>query len=353
MPAINNLVSPKNSPPIKLGVSSCLTGQCVRYDGGHKYSPYIMETLGNFFHLVPTCPEVEYGFPVPREPMDLVGSVRHPRLITASSGMDYTHDMQKFCARKVGELEKEHLSGFILKSNSPSCGLFRVPSKHPPKKRVKLPGAAPENFPCELPDKDPTKKFTPQNGRGLFASALAEHFPHLPLEEEKRLNDTSRRENFLERVLGYKRWQDFLANAPNPQRLKDFHFRQKLLLISHSPRHHNALEKLTFAGDKLPSSQLFTNYETLYMAALSHHSTIKKNIPIIQKLCELLQPYLIPREEVELLEILRAYQSNLASRATLLTLINHYTHKYELTSLQNQSYLSPYPPIFPDRTNIR
>jgi uncharacterized protein YbbK (DUF523 family) len=172
---------------IKIGVSSCLLGESVRYDGSHKHDPYLTATFGRSFSLVPVCPEIGCGLPVPREAMRLEGDPAQPRLLTHQSRIDLTAPMQAFCVAKVQELEAADLCGFIFKKNSPSCGLFCV--------EVYNHGVA------------------TLNGRGLFAAAVAQHFPLLPLEEEGRLNDPLRRENFIEQVCSYRRWKDLRGEA--------------------------------------------------------------------------------------------------------------------------------------------
>jgi len=167
---------------IKIGASSCLLGEPVRYDGGHKHNHYITATLGQYFTFVPVCPEVGCGLPIPREAMRLEGDPAAPRLLTNKSRVDLTAQMLAFCAAKVKELEQEDLCGFIFKKDSPSCGLFRV--------------------------KFYNNGVAAKSGRGLFAAAVAQHFPLLPLEEEGRLNDPLLRENFIERVFSYHRGKD-------------------------------------------------------------------------------------------------------------------------------------------------
>ncbi|MDR3578413.1 MAG: DUF523 domain-containing protein [Oryzomonas sp.] len=175
---------PNSSPeaavaPIAVGVSSCLLGERVRYDGGHKHAPAITGCLGRFFRFVPVCPETGCGMPTPREAMRLEGDPDAPRLVTHQSRIDLTDQMLAWCRLKVKELEGVDLCGFILKSNSPSCGLFRV--------KIHNDGKA-------------TK-----NGSGLFAVAVVGHFPLLPVEEEGRLNARCCREEFIERVFDYWR----------------------------------------------------------------------------------------------------------------------------------------------------
>lgn len=160
---------------VTIGVSACLLGQNVRYDGGHKLDRYITETLGRFFRFLPVCPEVECGMTIPREAMRLEGDPAGQRLITISSRMDKTEQILSFSHRRVRELESEDLCGFIFKSNSPSCGLRSA--------RICADG-----------------EMSAECGSGLFAAAVSRHFPLLPLEEEGRLNDPRIRENFIERA---------------------------------------------------------------------------------------------------------------------------------------------------------
>jgi uncharacterized protein YbbK (DUF523 family) len=170
---------------IRLGISSCLLGAEVRYDGGHKRDAFLTDTLGPFVEWVPVCPEVEIGLGVPRDTLRLVGDEEAPRLIVQKTGEDLTARMQRFARARAEELAALRLHGYVLKRASPSCGLFRV--------RVHCENGAPSG-----------------GGRGLFAAALVERFPTLPVEEEGRLTDPAIRENFIERVFAAARWQRFL-----------------------------------------------------------------------------------------------------------------------------------------------
>lgn len=164
---------------IRLGISACLLGRPVRYDGGHNFDQFLVDELGRFVEYVPVCPEAEAGLGVPREAMRLVGDPEHPRLVTVSTGTDLTDLMAAWAERRVQELEAEDLSGFIFKKDSPSCGLMRVK--------------------VYVEDGVPIRK-----GVGMFARAFAEYFPALPVEEEGRLDDAGIREDFIERVLALK-----------------------------------------------------------------------------------------------------------------------------------------------------
>ncbi len=173
-----------NSSSIRLGISACLLGQNVRYDGGHQHDRFLTDTLGRYVTYVPVCPEVECGLPVPREAMRLVGTADSPRLVTISTKKDLTAQMQSWARRRVSELEAEDLCGFIFKSKSPSSGMERV-------KVYSEENGIPAH-----------------NGVGMFARAFMEHFPLLPCEEEGRLHDPVLRENFIERIFVYRRWRE-------------------------------------------------------------------------------------------------------------------------------------------------
>lgn len=304
---------------IKIGVSSCLLGNPVRYDGGHKHDRYITDILGNYFKFVPVCPEVESGLTIPRETMRLVGDVENPRLLTSRSGQDYTEQMQQFCVRKVEELVKENLCGFIFKKDSPSSGLFRVKVYHQ------------------------SGKSAQKIGRGLFASAMAGQFPQLPMEEEGRLHDPGIRENFIEHIFCYKRWKDFLAGQPDFKKLISFHTQQKLLLMAHSPPHYSLLGKLVAFGKQLPKEQLLKDYEKKYMDALSNFSSIKKHTNVMLHIMGHFKNHITSDEKQELLELIWNYKATLLPLIVPLTLINHYVRKYNIGYLKKQVYLSPHP----------
>ena len=165
---------------LRVGISSCLLGAPVRYDGGHKLDRYLRDTLGRMVEYVPVCPEVECGLPAPREAMHLVGDPAAPRLVTRNTGRDLTGQMLTWAQRRVRELEQEQLHGFVFKSNSPGCAVAGV-------------AVHTENG------------SSPPPGAGLFARAFREHFPLLPAESDDRLHDPLLRESFVERVLSLRR----------------------------------------------------------------------------------------------------------------------------------------------------
>ncbi len=302
---------------ITIGVSSCLLGEPVRYDGGHKQDRYITDILGQYFRFLPVCPEVGCGLPIPRESMRLEGDSAHPRLVTGRSRIDLTEQMLAFCTAKIKELEEADLCGFIFKKDSPSSGLFRV--------KVYNKGSA------------------VKNGRGLFAAAVARRFPLLPMEEEGRLNDPHLRENFIERIFSYRRWKSFLAADPTLGRLVEFHTAHKLLMMAHSPEAYRHMGALVAHGKDWQLPELLARYEELFMKGLALHASTKKNTNVLQHMMGYFKKQLSTEEKAELLEIIGQYQDHLVPLIVPLTLLRHYVRKYDQQYLQGQIYLSPHP----------
>jgi uncharacterized protein YbgA (DUF1722 family)/uncharacterized protein YbbK (DUF523 family) len=306
------------SSPVKIGVSACLLGEKVRYDGGHKHDRYITDTLGRFFTFVPVCPEVESGMTTPREAMRLEGDPAAPRLMTSRSRIDKTEQMLAFCRAKVPELQTANLCGFIFKKGSPSSGLFRV--KVYDEKGV------------------PTK-----SSRGLFARAIAGSFPLLPMEDEGRLLDPDLRENFLERVFSYHRWKEFLVGGFSASRLMEFHTAHKLLLMAHSPELYRKLGALVAHGRDFPRKELQHDYEELFMKGLALLATVKKNTNVLHHIMGYFKKELAPEEKTELLEVITRYHDHLIPLIVPITLLQHYVNKYRQAYLQGQVYLAPHP----------
>jgi len=308
---------PSKSTGINIGVSACLLGERVRYDGGHKHDRYITDVLGSFFNFVPVCPEVGCGLPVPRESMRLEGERDAPRLITGKSRIDKTDQMSAFCKAKVTELESEDLCGFIFKKDSPSSGLFRV--------KIYNNGVA------------------VKNGTGLFAAEVVKTFPLLPMEEEGRLNDLVIRENFIERVFCYRRWKDFLKTGPTAGKLVEFHTAHKLLMMAHSPQVYREMGVLVAHGKELNLPELLRRYEELFMKGLTLQATVKKNTNVLHHITGYFKHELTPTEKSELLEIIDQYRNHLLPLIVPVTLLKHYVSRYDKQYLAGQVYLSPHP----------
>jgi uncharacterized protein YbgA (DUF1722 family)/uncharacterized protein YbbK (DUF523 family) len=302
---------------IRVGVSSCLLGEKVRYDGGHKHDHYITDTLGRFIKFVPVCPEVNCGLPVPREAMRLEGDPENPRLMTIRTRVDLTEQMRDYCRRVAVELENEDLCGFIFKKNSPSSGLFRV--------------------------KVYNKGVPAKSGRGLFADTVVKHFSLLPVEEEGRLYDMNIRENFIERVFAFRRWKDFLAESEDLGRLVEFHTNHKLQLMAHSPQLYREMGKLVAEGKSMDRPRLLARYPELFMRALALHATAKKNADVLMHIMGYFRKELTHGEKAELLEVIRQYHDRLIPLIVPVTLLRHYVNKYDQQYLKKQLYLNPHP----------
>ncbi|MDA8164780.1 MAG: DUF523 and DUF1722 domain-containing protein [Desulfobacteraceae bacterium] len=305
------------SDEIKVGISACLLGEKVRYDGGHKLDPYLAGTLGRYVRFVPVCPEVECGLPVPREAMRLEGDPGHPRLVTRHTRIDHTERMLAWAGRRVEELAREELSGFIFKSRSPSSGMERV--------------------------KVSTATGMARKGVGLFARELMRRLPLLPAEDEGRLQDPGLRENFIERLFVYRRWQQLLQESPGRGGLVGFHTEHKLMVLAHSPERYRELGRLVAQAKEHGFGELLAAYERLLMTALRLRATPRKNANVLQHLMGYFKKQLAPDEKQELLEVIDQYRRELLPLIVPVTLVNHYVRKYGEDYLARQWYLRSHP----------
>lgn len=308
----------ENSYRPRVGISTCLLGERVRWDGGHRHDRYLTGTLGRFVEYVPVCPEVECGYPVPREPFHLEGDPEEPRLITSRTGQDHTGRMEEWARNRVRELEKEDLCGFIFKSGSPSSGMERV--------KVRNEKGMPE-----------------KKGRGIFARIFMEHFPNIPTEEDGRLHDMPIRENFVERIFTLKRWREMVKEKGDLGGIVEFHTRHKMLILSHQPRIYRDMGRLVAEGKKLPGKALFQSYQDLLMEALRYKTTPSKNTNVLQHAMGYFKKDLSADEKRELLEVIEEYRLSYIPLIVPVTLINHYVRKYGKAYLENQVYLYPHP----------
>jgi uncharacterized protein YbgA (DUF1722 family)/uncharacterized protein YbbK (DUF523 family) len=303
---------------IKIGISTCLLGEKVRYDGGHKLDRYITDTLGDFFEWLPVCPEVEYGLPVPRESMHLTGDPASPRLVTVRTGIDHTEGMKKWAEDKLGQLKTEELCGFIFKSKSPSSGISGI--------KVYPSSGIPSN-----------------KGTGIFGGAFMLYFPLIPVIDDGRLHDPDLRENFIERVLVFKRWKKFLKNSPKIRDLIAFHTNLKLLVLSHSPKHYDALGKLVAQAKKYQPDVLYSEYIRILMEGLRLLATTKKNTNVLSHIAGYFKKQLSSEDKRELLEVIEQYHNGHIPLIVPIVLINHYVRKFEQPYLKMQFYLNPHP----------
>jgi uncharacterized protein YbgA (DUF1722 family)/uncharacterized protein YbbK (DUF523 family) len=302
----------------RVGISACLLGQKVRYDGSDKRDHFLTDTFGLHVEWVPVCPEVEVGMGVPREPVRLVSDPAAPRMIAERSGRDWTRAMNYYAHRRASALTQLNLSGYVFKKDSPSCGVERV--------RV-------YNL----------KGVPARQGRGLFAAALMRQLPLLPVEEEGRLNDPVLRENFVERVFAYHRWQQLAGRRRSIASLVDFHTRHKFLLLAHSERHYRKLGRMVAEVKQSPITGAYEEYGHLFMAALAIHATVKKHCNVLNHIMGYFSKELSPSERKELLALIVDSRRKLAPLIVPLTLVRHYVNKYRVAYLQDQVYLQPSP----------
>jgi uncharacterized protein YbgA (DUF1722 family)/uncharacterized protein YbbK (DUF523 family) len=301
-----------------VGISSCLLGEKVRFDGGHKRDAFLVETFGRYVEWAPVCPEVEMGLGTPRETLRLVRIGHDTRLVMPKTAVDHTEAMRTYAHRRVAELAKEGLCGYVLKKGSPSCGMERV--------RV---------FDAhEVPSK---------SGRGLFAEALLRQFPNLPVEEEGRISDPRIRENFVERVFAYHRLRSLFGGGWKLGDLVRFHPAHKLLLMAHSPKAYADLGRLVAGAQATPRVQLRDRYESAFMGALREIATTKRHSNVLQHIVGYFSKKLDVDSCGELHALIQDYRAGLVPLVVPITLIRHYVRQLDVTYLRGQVYLEPHP----------
>jgi uncharacterized protein YbgA (DUF1722 family)/uncharacterized protein YbbK (DUF523 family) len=305
--------------PIRIGVSACLLGAEVRFDGGHKRDSFLTGTLARFVEFVPVCPEVEVGMGTPREPIRLVRHGASVRLLGTRTGADWTAQMERFARARVAALAGERLSGYVLKKDSPSCGMERV-KIHPAADGV------PE-----------------RTGTGLFAAALMARFPSMPIEEEGRLEDPRLRENFVERVFAYHRLQALFEPRWTIGGLVRFHTAHKLVLLAHDPRAYSSLGRLVASATTRPRAAVRARYESEFMAALSRIATPGRHANVLQHMAGYLKARLDQATRSELQQVIDDHRLGLVPLIVPITLIRHHVRRHGVEYLLGQVYLDPHP----------
>jgi uncharacterized protein YbgA (DUF1722 family)/uncharacterized protein YbbK (DUF523 family) len=307
-----------SSSPVAIGISSCLLGERVRYDGGHKRNDFLTDTFGRFVQWVEVCPEVEVGLPTPRDSLRLEGSTESPRMVAPKSGKDITAEMRRFSRARVAQLAAGDLCGYVFKKGSPSCGLYRV--------RVYNQSGMP------TPD-----------GRGLFAQAVTSEWPSLPVEEEGRLSDPALRENFVERVFAFRRLKDLFASKWNPQDLIAFHTSHKLQLLAHSPQLQREIGRLVGQAGSLGRTDLMERYRAKFMSALERKTSRSKHVNVLEHGLGHFKKILSADARALLVEAIGDYRDELVPLIVPVTLLSHYVRLYEIEYLEGQTYLEPHP----------
>jgi uncharacterized protein YbgA (DUF1722 family)/uncharacterized protein YbbK (DUF523 family) len=306
-------------PRIRIGISACLLGQEVRYNGGHKRDAFLTDTFGRYVEWVPVCPEVELGMGTPRPPIRLERLGEEVRLVMPSTGEDYTEPMRAWSQRRAEALAGMELDGYVLKKDSPSCGMERV-------KVYPGPGQ---------PSKD---------GRGLFAAALIARLPDLPVEEEGRLNDPPLRENFIARVFVHHRWREGEREGWTRAGLMRFHERHKFLLMGRNQAGMRRLGRLLGeAGKDAPIEELAAVYRAGLTEILRRPATRRGHTNVLHHLAGFVSDALDGEDRAELAETIERYRLGLVPLIVPLTLIRHHVRRQGVAYLQDQVYLEPHP----------
>ena len=303
---------------VKIGIASCLLGNPVRWNGGHKRDRFIVNTLGQHVDFVPVCPESECGLGIPRETMHLAGDPKAPRLVTTKTGEDKTDQMQRWAKKRLKALKGEGLCGYIFKTKSPSNGM----------RSLKVFATREQIF---------------YNGVGIYARMFMDQFPNLPVIDDGMLHDPGLRANFIGQIFTLRRWREAQAGRKTVGRLVAFHTGQKLLMMSHSHKHYREMGKLVAAGKSFPAKELYARYEALLLESLRLKTTIKKNCNVLMHILGYFKNQLTPDEKQEMLEIIDRYRSEEVPLVVPITLANHYVRKYDQPYLKLQTYLNPHP----------
>ena len=307
-----------STAPVRIGVSACLLGQNVRYDGGHKRDAFLAGTLGRFVDWVAVCPEIELGLGTPRDTIRLERRGGRVRLVEPRAGRDLTDAMRAYAERRISQIERLELSGFVLKKDSPSCGMERV--------RVYGPHGMPA-----------------RSGRGTFAEALLERLPDLPVEEEGRLSDPRLRENFVQRVFARHRLHGFFSRRWTVGGLVAFHASQKLLLMAHSPEAYARLGRLVARAKGLERPALEREYVRETMRALSRPATVGRHVNVLEHVLGYFSDRLAREERAEMVSLVADYRAGLVPLIVPLTLVRHHVRRLGISYLQQQVYLRPHP----------
>jgi uncharacterized protein YbgA (DUF1722 family)/uncharacterized protein YbbK (DUF523 family) len=275
--------------PIRVGVSACLLGEAVRWDGGHKRNAWLTDTLGPHVEWVPVCPEVEL-----------------------------TEAMARFARRRIAELDRLDLGGYVLKSRSPpSCGMERVPVHG--------------------------RRTAPRRGTGAFARVLLAHFPLLPVEEEERLHDPRRRETFVAFLLAYARWRHALAAGMTAERLAAFHAANELVVRAHAPTAYGRLGVLIVSAKRRPLPSLVKDYGTAFMRALAVPATTARHARVLMRVVRRVSDRLDGPGERRLLRAVGDYRRGLVPLAAPLDLLRRHVRRLRIADLSQQAYLDPHP----------
>lgn len=305
--------------PVRLGISACLLGAEVRYDGGHKRDRYLTDVLGANVTWVPVCPELEVGMGIPRPVIQLRGGASGDRLVERENGRDWTEPMADFARSRAAELDALGLDGFVLKKDSPSCGLARV----------RVHGA-----PSGMPER---------SGIGHFARALARSMPGLPLEEEGRLHDAPLRERFIEAIFSRNRWRGLIARGLSRAALVAFHEAHKMLLLAHDEGAYRKLGRLVGTLGQRPDDVIYQEYGVLFAETFARPATVARHVNVLEHLFGFLKDRLASAEKREIAAAISAYRAGHVPLIVPITLLRFLVTAHDAEYVKGQLYLEPHP----------
>jgi uncharacterized protein YbgA (DUF1722 family)/uncharacterized protein YbbK (DUF523 family) len=308
----------RDEAPLRIGISTCLLGEEVRWDGGHKRDRFLTDVLAGYVEWVPVCPEVELGMGTPREAVRLVRRGDEILMLGTKSEKDWTAPMRAYAEKRARQLHQLDLCGYVLKKDSPSCGMERVKLRS---------------------EKGMPKK----EGVGLFAEALLRHHPLLPVEEEGRLHDAMLRENFVERIFAYRRLRSFFETRWTVGGLVAFHTAHKLQLMAHSPQAYRSLGRLVASAKGARRGELRAQYQSEFMGALSQRATRRRHVNVLQHCIGHFRKRLEDEARGELAALIEDYRAELIPLIVPTTMIGHYVRRLRVEYLAGQVYLEPHP----------
>jgi len=302
----------------RVGVSSCLLGEPVRFNGGHSRYRFLAEELDPYVDWVPYCPEIEIGLGAPRETLRLtdVG-----RLVSRSGDADHT-DAMAALPLPAG------LDGYVFKAKSPSCGIHGIARY------------ADDGQPAD------------HRGRGVFAARMIARFPLLPAEDEGRLNDAMLREEFTERVFAFARLRALLSDAWQPRDLVTFHALHKLQLLAHDPARYRAAGRVVAAAGRAPRPATETAYRDLFQAAMTTRASKGRNANALQHAFSRVGRHLDSRRRADMAARIESYRRGAVPLSVPVAILAHYASDGELPWLAGQSYLEPFPAELRLRHNL-
>lgn len=303
---------------INIGISSCVIGEKVRFDGGHKHNKFVEKVLSPYFNYIPICPEVGSGMSVPRPTIRLISNEERIALVDSKdSTLDYTDSMLNFARQTANHLKTAELCGYIVCANSPSCGMERV--------------------------KVYSKNNATKNGVGLYTGVLMEQMPWLPVEEDGRLNDPVLKENFITRVFCLNDLYQSMEGEPTAGKIIAFHSRYKYTLMSHSTAGYKALGRLVAKVAEYDIEEFFTLYRTQLMQTMSIRATRKNNTNVLMHLQGYFKKELDSTQKQALAQLIQEYNQGILPLLSPITLIKHYLSLHNNDYLKQQSFLDPYP----------